>query len=416
MLTKSDMNAGPLAQAKQRINQWDPHIHAFVTVMDVNEEGADMHSGPLAGLTVGIKDIIDVAGLPTRNGSDACLDAKPASCDAPVVAALRAAGASIVGKTTTTEFAFTDPTPCRNPHDLRRSPGGSSSGSGAAVAAGLVDIALGTQTAGSLCRPAAYCGAVGFKPSAGVLSMEGVTPLAHSFDAVGIIAGSVEKAQIAFEAMSPECANSGNLEKARVTATSGLWKTDVAPQQDAIAALRDAELAATGSGVHLTAHPLEADVDAIVDAHRVVMTSEAATAHAGMLRGVRAKMLKQKFAAGLRAGMSVSRDALVAAKQLLAQEKTAFWTGMSEIDVVITLPVPEGPPLMDGTTGYQDWLTPWTVFGGPLVCLPWGLDGLGRPRSVMLAAHPGQDAWLLAFAGMLEACAPDLPAPKLPTG
>ena len=147
---------------RDNVRQWEPYIHAFSALDETPSEGIE--PGPLSGMAVGVKDIIDVAGLPTRNGSDACRDAPPAAHDANVVAALRNAGADIIGKTTTTEFAFTDPTACRNPYDVNRSPGGSSSGSGAAVAAGVVDIALGTQTAGSLCRPAAYCGAVGKTP------------------------------------------------------------------------------------------------------------------------------------------------------------------------------------------------------------------------------------------------------------
>ena len=162
---------------------WDKQIHAFVALEEFScQDGLSVGNASLAGLTVGVKDIIDVAGLSTRNGSLTCRQAGPATADAEVVAALRNAGARIIGKTTTTEFAFTDPTNCRNPYDLRRTPGGSSSGSGAAVAAGMVDIALGTQTAGSLIRPAAYCGVVGFKPSYGVLPTVGVTPLAPSFD------------------------------------------------------------------------------------------------------------------------------------------------------------------------------------------------------------------------------------------
>ena len=137
---------------------WEPHIHAFASVPDKEQMAlprdgtADQFS--MSGIRVGIKDGIDVAGLPTRNGSEAYRDAPPADQDAPVVAALRNAGASIIGKTTTTEFAFTDATNCRNPYDINRTPGGSSSGSGAAEASGMVDQALGTQTAGDLISPA----------------------------------------------------------------------------------------------------------------------------------------------------------------------------------------------------------------------------------------------------------------------
>ena len=134
---------------------WEQHIHAFVELSSrsssYTEKFPDQLTNGLAGVTVGVKGIIDVEELPTRNGSDACRECKTATQVAFAVASLRRAGARIVGKTTTTEFAFTDRANCRNPYDLNCTLGGSSSGSGAAVAAGMVDLALGTQTAGSLC-------------------------------------------------------------------------------------------------------------------------------------------------------------------------------------------------------------------------------------------------------------------------
>ena len=402
-MRQRESNADPNVQ--QNLMQWDKHIYAFASVCaeDVSKEG------PLAGLTVGVKDVIDVAGVPTRNGSDACKDVEPAMQDAAVISALRDAGARIVGKTTTTEFAFTDPTPCRNPHDLNRSPGGSSSGSGAAVAAGVVDIALGTQTAGSLCRPAAYCGVVGFKPSYGLLPTTGVTPLAASFDTVGIIASSVGLAKKAFAAIVPTKVSAA--EPSSLKGVAGLWQTDAHVDEDVLVGFHSA---ATALGLHIDNAPLSADVDAIVKAHRVVMNYEAAQAHGAMLQDARVDVLKPKFLAGLRSGLQTSPDEARQAADYLADATQQFWGALAGTEFLLTLPVPEGAPLIDGTTGYQDWLTPWTVFGGPLVCLPWGLDRLGRPRSVMLAAHPGQDAQVLETAARLENLSPDLPSPQLP--
>lgn len=396
----------------QSIDLWEPHIHAFAAICDPAKIATAGVKGPLCSLTVGVKDIIDVAGLATRNGSDTCKDAGPAPHDAAVVAALRAAGALIVGKTTTTEFAFTDPTACRNPFDLHRTPGGSSSGSGAAVAAGVVDIALGTQTAGSLCRPAAYCGVVGFKPSYGTLPTTGVTPLAPSFDAIGIIAGSVLLAQKAFAAMAPSGVETPIAAKPKLLC--GLWKGDVTPDKDTLTALHEAASACEALFASMQQSTLQADVDQIVTAHRTLMNYEAAVAHGAMLSDHRADLLKPKFLAGLQAGAAISSDEAAQALDFLATAKAAFWAGLGDIDAILTLPVPDGPPLIDGTTGYQDWLTPWTVFGGPLVCLPWGLDHLGRPRAVMLAAKPGQDAQLLSIASKLEAQAPPRPLPQAP--
>ncbi|MDR3002886.1 MAG: amidase, partial [Acidovorax sp.] len=143
------------------------------------QEAAQAVSGPLAGLTFGVKDVMDVKGMPTRYGCEG-LPETPKDWDATVVAQLRAAGATPIGKTVTAEFAFVKPGPTRNPHSLEHTPGGSSSGSAAAVAAGMVDFALGTQTGGSMMRPAAYCGVVGFKPSFGLVHRQGMMVTAET--------------------------------------------------------------------------------------------------------------------------------------------------------------------------------------------------------------------------------------------
>ena len=391
------------------LHLWEPYIHAFVELSTDGTSG----NGPLAGLSVGVKDIIDVAGTPTRNGSETCQHAEPATQDATSVAMLRTAGASIVGKTTTTEFAFTDPTACRNPHDLSRSPGGSSSGSGAAVAAGVVDVALGTQTAGSLCRPAAYCGVVGFKPTYGTFPTTGVTPLAPSFDTVGIIARSVDLAHQAFSVFAPW--NETEAKNRRLRIVSECWQTQEAADEDTIAGFTAAKKAVGTLGIEMIKTPLAADVPAVVAAHRNVMNYEAFLAHGSLLDNkTTTALLKPKFRAGLRTGAKISQVEAAQAAAFLSRAKEAFWEGLQGVDLILTLPVPAGAPLIDGTTGFQDWLTPWTVFGGPLLCMPWGLDRLGRPISVMLAARPGQDALVLATAAKLERLSPVMPSPQLP--
>jgi len=390
----------------------EAQIHAFAGFCPAEPPapGSDPLAGPLAGLTVGVKDIIDVRAMPTRNGSAACRAAAPAPADAAVVAALRKAGARILGKTVTTEFAFTDPTDCRNPHDLQRSPGGSSSGSGAAVAAGLVDLALGTQTAGSLCRPAAYCGVVGFKPSHGALPTTGVTPLAPSFDTVGIIARSVGMAASAFAVMAgaePAPARSEPRLGAALLPTPNRLDADMQAAFDAAAR------ALAGAGIPVAPVAIRADIAAIVAAHRVVMQAEAVAAHGALLAPDRIALLRPKFRAGLEAGAALAPAEVTRARALLDAARQAFWEDMAGVDLLLTLVVPEGAPLMDGTTGFQDWLTPWTVFGGPLVTLPWGCDRLARPRAVMLAGHPGRDGEVLEMAARLEALGPPRPRPAV---
>ena len=153
-----------LADSERRIDERDGDLRAFAA----RPESLKASEGPLSGIAVGVKDIIDTADLPTGMGS-AIYDGNQPRADAPIVMALKAAGATVAGKTQTTAFAFLDPAPTRNPHDPSASPGGSSAGSAAAVAASLVPLAIGTQTGGSVIRPAAYCGVAAIKPSYGLL-------------------------------------------------------------------------------------------------------------------------------------------------------------------------------------------------------------------------------------------------------
>lgn len=405
------------------LQKWEHHIHAFVELcpQSTSSVANPLAQGNSANIKVGVKDIIDVQGMPTRNGSATCQYAAPAAKDATVVASLRRAGASIMGKTTTTEFAYTDPTDCRNPYDLMRSPGGSSSGSGAAVAAGIVDMALGTQTAGSLCRPAAYCGVVGLKPTFGVLSTDGVTPLAASFDTVGIIASSVDIARKSLISMAgpTDLQHSNEYTFNEHALAYALLPTETVATTETLRAFHDATTAIKNDlklqSTSIKALDINANIADIVSAHRTVMNAEAAQAHSALIHSSRVTLLRPNFRAGLEAGSKVSVAELEDARSLLAWAKEEFWLQLTGVDIVLTLAVPDAAPLMDGTTGFQDWLTPWTVFGGPLVCLPWGLDSLGRPKSIMLAATPGQDLRLLAMAKRLETLAPFLPPPSAPS-
>ncbi len=189
-----------VAECLQRIEQTDQALHAWVHVDGQaalrraesleRELHRGTYRGPLHGIPLGVKDIIDVAGMPTRAGSP-LTDARDAETDAPVVARLRAAGAIVIGKTVTTQFACFDPAETVNPWDAHRTPGGSSSGSAVAVATGSCYAALGTQTGGSIVRPAAYCGVVGLKPTVGRWSMQGIVPVSVHLDHVGPLVRNV---------------------------------------------------------------------------------------------------------------------------------------------------------------------------------------------------------------------------------
>src|SRR5438309_3354534 len=166
-----------------------------------SEARAGRLRGPLHGVPVGVKDIFDVAGMPTTGGARAFAHTRPA-VDAAAVARLRAAGAIVLGKTVTTEFAYRDPAPTRNPWNHAHTPGGSSAGSAAAIAARMAPLALGSQTVGSVLRPAAYCGVVGFKGTHGLVPVAGVIPLAWSLDHVGVLARSVADATLAMSVLA----------------------------------------------------------------------------------------------------------------------------------------------------------------------------------------------------------------------
>lgn len=400
------------AKLQNRIAAWEPHIRAFVAQDHTAPGRLDTATGPLAGMAVGVKDVVDVAGLPTRNGSLICAGAAPASADAVVVAALRGAGAAIIGKTVTTEFAFIDPTDCRNPFDLGRTPGGSSSGSGAAVGAGVLDLAIGTQTAGSLCRPAAYCGAVGLKPGLGVLPNAGMTPLSPSFDAPGFIARDVATAAAAFRACTglPPLVN--------LPAGLRVGRAPIDPDAPmsvaALSALDGAAEMLAGLDLTVRRGKTQLSFASVVADHRTVMLAEAAAGH-GHLLETTSDRLRPLFAAALTEGRALVRAEVAAARDRLAKARATFWDEMGDFDLLLAPPVPDGAPRLDEGTGYQALLTPWTVFAGPLLALPWGRDSLGRPRSIMLAAAPGREALVLCAAAKLEARAPELPRPAVPS-
>ncbi|MFN3259680.1 MAG: amidase family protein [Pikeienuella sp.] len=400
---------------RDAVARWEPRLGALLDVdpatLDRAAAALAAASGPLAGLVFGVKDVIDVEGAPTRNGSAACAAAAPARRDASVVASLRGAGATCLCKTATTEFAFTDPTPTQNPFDPSRTPGGSSSGSGAAVGAGILDFALGTQTAGSLIRPAAYCGAVGFKPGRGALSTAGMTPLAPSFDMIGFIARDVATAAAAFAACGGAAPERSDLSRLRL----GLPATDPATAlaesvagsiAGAAAALRDA-----GSSVKALAPAV--DFAATIADHRTVMQAEAAAAHGARLAGA---PLGPAFTEALRAGATVGAAERAETLGRLAATRDRFWRDSAGYDLLLAPPVPAPAPPRAAGTGYQHMLTVWTVFGGPLLCLPWGADEAGLPLSVMLAAPPGKEAALLGAGLVLERFAPPRPIPPSARG
>lgn len=412
---ENDQNETLLELARNRARRWEPHIDAWASLPDGPAPQATCLSvdRPLAGIPFAVKDVIDTAGFPTRYGSDAFGDAPPAKQDAPVVAALRQAGAIPVGKTRSTEFAFIDPTITRNPYDPTRSPGGSSSGSGAVVGAGIVPFALGTQTAGSLCRPATYCGAASYKPGYGVLPVTGMAPLSRQFDTIGVIAESATWLGRIFSVLAKDFGIPVGTVPAKSLRIGLLTVPEQAPEPSMRHAMQDvvSRLRTAGHKVTETKSPIS--FASAIAHHRTIMLAQAALALIPLVGGRRDR-LKPKLAAALQEGAEIKASDLDRAILWIKSAQKDFWKELAAFDLLLAYPVPGAAPIGLATTGDQTYLTPWTAMAGPLVSLPIGIDPEGLPLGILLGAPPGQDSFLLEAALVLAALLPDTPSPPLP--
>jgi amidase len=386
----------------QRARALQPQIKAFAYLPEAAPAAG---SGPLAGVVVGVKDLIDTADMPTGYGSPIHEGSRP-SADAAVVARLRALGATVLGKTVTTEFAWRHPGPTRNPWDVGRTPGGSSSGSAAAVAAGIVTLALGTQTLGSVIRPAAFCGVVGFKPSFGTLPREGVHPLSGSLDHVGLFARTVEDIACAFALLTetdPEPAPSRPLRIAAFTPSA----SETSEEQMAAFEVSRRSLEAHGWDV--------ASIEApeLVERSRglaeVIIPFEAAQIF-GSLRGAKADLMSRHITDLVDAGRALPaaayEDALGAQRELRA----AFAARMEGFDALLTIPATGEAPAGLDSTGDARFCAPWTVLGAPAISLPVALSRSGLPLGVQLVGRVDEDLSLLAAASAAAAVLPRIDA------
>ena len=366
--------------------------------------------GPLHGLPVAIKDIIDTKGMPTENGT--VLDAgRVPGADAVLVSQLRAAGALIMGKTVATELAYFTPGKTRNPHDEARTPGGSSSGSAAAVAAGMVPLAVGTQTAGSVIRPAAFCGTVGFKPSRGQISRRGVLCQSHTLDTVGVFARSVPDAAMIAETLAAFDPQSG--ESPRPTPPLLATAESDPPVPPAFAFVKqptwDEADADTRDGfaeiVELLGEQcqevaLPAPFDQALDIHRLVQVTEMAKHFSAYEKKGRDKLSGKLLAAFDEGAGILARDYLAALDWI-----GVYNAGLDEIfdsfDAIIT-PAASGEAPADLTqTGDPAFCSIWTLTGVPAITLPLLQGAGGMPIGVQLVGPAGDDARLLRTARWL---------------
>jgi Asp-tRNA(Asn)/Glu-tRNA(Gln) amidotransferase A subunit family amidase len=385
-----------IAEREPRVQAWE--ILAADAVDQAKRIDAQSHRPLLGGLPVGIKDLIDTADLPTTYGSPIYAGHRP-KADAACVAALRAAGAVVVGKTVTTEFAAYRGGKTRNPRDPARTPGGSSSGSAAAVADRMVPAALGSQTAGSVIRPASFCGAVGWKPTFGTHDLRGVHPLAPSLDTLGFFVRRVADVPWIAAALSgaPRPAAIAELPRApRV----GLCRTDQWPKAEPATQRLVEQAAARVERAGGEVREVEAFAG-LADTQAVIMSAEAAVA----MRVERERhdaQLSDRFRSFLLEGEHCTPQRLREARERAQNGRHEVSRTFAELDALLTPAAAGEAPTGLETTGDPAFCRVWTLLGCPCISLPvlTGPDGL--PVGLQLVGAPGADDRLLAVAAWVE--------------
>ncbi|HVF65093.1 MAG TPA: amidase [Casimicrobiaceae bacterium] len=360
----------------------------------------------LHGVPIGVKDIVHTTSMPTRMGSPA-FDHFVADDDAACVKRLHKAGAYVFGKTVTTEVAFFAPGKTRNPWNARHTPGGSSQGSAAAVAAGHVPAAIGTQTHGSIIRPAAYCGVVGFKPTVGAIDFSGVNCFSETFDTLGTFARNVADASLlAATLVDDPRLPSAVLLPARAPRLAYLpefpWTRVGCDADDALDAAAT-KLRSAGADIVPVVLP-----DALAQTftvHRTIMLFEGAR-NLGNLQATSRAKLSQALDSALDEGKQITPDdyhrALASRAAMIAVARE--WIG--HYDAVMMPSAPSGAPGGLETTGDPSCCTLASLIGAPAITLPTGFDGKRMPLGMQVIASPGDDANLLAIAAWCEAWLP----------
>ncbi len=368
--------------------------------------------GPLHGLPVAVKDAIDTADIPTEYGSAIYLGHMPRA-DAACVAAVRAAGGFVLGKTVTAELANFTPGPTRNPHALEHTPGGSSSGSAAAVAAHMAPFAFGTQTAGSVIRPASFCGVVGFVPTRGAVPRAGAKQLSDTLDVIGSFARSVEDVALvaAAAALQPGWQHAPAKAFAPATAwTATPWASQLAPSMLTALERVARVLAAKGARVRELAWPYDpprgaAAFSALADAQRTVQLFETARA-LGPELDYRRELLSQRLAALIEEGRAIGADAYLAALRVGRECAAGIDQLFGDADILLAPSAPGEAPHSLDATGDPQFNRPWQLLGGPQINVPvprqLARGESGLPLGVQVIARAGQDALALAAARWIE--------------
>lgn len=383
-----------IAQQDRDIRAW-----AFLAPDVAAEHAPPSADGSLSGLRFGVKDVMDVSGMPTCHGA-ALKDVQPARFDAACVAILRRAGAVPLGKTVTAEFAVSAPGPTRNPWQLEHTPGGSSSGSAAAVAAGMVPLCIGTQTGGSIIRPAAFNGVVGFKPGFGRVPRTGMQVLCDTLDTIGWFTTDVSLSKRVAE----------------------LFMADIQPAYEDGRPLRIAVLSADEIGelsadaeqsLECAAQALTAHGASVEQPEAGELFCQALTLHAGIMqyelaRGLlpvlhgEPEALRPQTLAVIEAGLAITAQEYVRLQKQRQQLHAEWLLRLSEYDLILTPSAPGTAPHGHSSTGSSVFNRTWSLLGWPCVHLPTGFGENGLPIGVQLVGRAGADLRLLSLAEALH--------------
>ena len=386
-----------IAQSVEAIEAHDKAIGAFVCRA---ENPRQQNAGPLRGIAVGIKDIIDTSDLPTEMGSPIYRGFRPRA-DAPAVMLLKQAGATVAGKTTTTAFAANDPTATLNPRNTEHTPGGSSSGSAAAVAAGMVALALGTQTGGSVIRPASFCGVAAIKPSFRLLPTVGVKCFSWTLDTVGLFAAGVEDLAQGLSAMTgrAELKLGAAIESPRI----GVVTQDFAgaPELAGAEALRIAVLAAERAGATVRELALP---DIVAEAWRIHPTLQDFEAHRALAWEYRTRHadMPPLLRGRLDESVGILPADYDAARSVANRARKALRGMFDDFDALLTFSAPGAAPKGLASTGDPRFNRLWTLMGVPCVNVPGHVAEGGLPVGVQVIARFGNDAGALAAARFVE--------------
>lgn len=391
-----------VAAALAAIAEQEDAIQAFEALAP--REAALAHArkaeGPLAGVAVGVKDIFDTHDLATTYGSPIFAGHRP-MVDAAVVAMLRAAGATIAGKTVTTEYAYLHPAKTFNPHDPAHTPGGSSSGSAAAVAAGMVPAAIGTQTGGSIIRPASFCGVAGYKASFRTVPTTGMKTFSWSLDTVGFFAADVADVAAFAAAATGRALTVEPVDPAALKI--GLYRTSI--RDEASEAMNAALDAAAKRAADAGAHVVEIDEPALLararEAHGTVQDHEAGKALAGDL-DLYADRMSTMLRDTLVEGRSIPPERYDEARALARRARHETTALFANVDVLLTPSAPGAALASRETTGSSIFNRLWTLTGNPCVNVPGLADSQGMPLGMQVVARFGDDRRALSAAAWLQ--------------